>query len=281
MGIAMTVGIAVIYPDGVVLGSDSQATHSDINYKSKAIKVARLGKRTGMVASGSLDFYQELVRELTAYGDMDEPFISDVAIDVAAVTAKTYVQLAVRMGKRAITQEEVLPLVRELAGLAPISVLLGGVDSDGTPRVYEMKPPFSLYAESRFGVIGSGKPYAAMSLKPRYRGTARRDEAAQWVVRAVRDTSEVDPYVGGEIQLATIDAASSGEWFSKANEEDLARYLNGVHAEDAAVKVATGSLTEHDFASRRLQSSARRLRSTATEFEKRFLDELRKRQTPL
>lgn len=245
----MTIGIALKYETGVVLGSDSQVTLGDAPYKTQGTKIEQIGNRVGLIAAGSIDFYKELVRRLKDHREeIDKSSIPTVTDLVSQSMADLYITLARRFGKQNI--EEVVPL-------ASVGILVAGVNDSGEPHVFTLRPPGIYGPEDRFGIVGSGIFYAGMTLKKRYRQNMRAPDAGKVVVRAIKETSEMDPYVDREINLSVIDSLWCGEdtpFKSEIGESyTIARYLEDIRDEDWAMNVVVDGHVPPDLKSQELE----------------------------
>lgn len=238
----MTIGIAAKYSDGLILGSDSQLTMGDAPYKTQGTKIERIGRRVGLVGAGSTDFYRDLVRRLgerrEGIDGQEMPAVADI---VSATMAEMYCAYASRFGKD----------IEGAVGLAPVQLLVAGLNQDDTPRIFHVRPPGIYGPEDQFGIVGSGVFYAGHVL--RRRRTAQMDfkTAGKLVTRAIKETAEMDPYVGGDINLVVIgsDIAKirDGDTFEpRFGEFYLGHFLNQIRAEDMIIDALLGDVEGSD-----------------------------------
>lgn len=239
---SMTIGIALKYSTGVILGSDSQVTLSNEPYKSQGTKIEQIGNKVGVVAAGSMDFYRELVRRLHERRDeIDASDTAHAADIVSGTMADLYLMFARRFGKDRI--EDVVPL-------APVGVLVAGVDGREEPTVFSVRPPGIYGPVERYDLAGSGTFYAGMVLKKHYRPGMSFPDAARNVIRAISETAEMDPYVGGEMRLGIIDPAWCGEdtpfRAELAKEYSVVHHAARIRDEDLLVRAVLDELPEAD-----------------------------------
>lgn len=96
-------------------------------------------------------------------------------------------------------------------------ILVGGVESDGTARLYVMDPLGSLI-EDDYAAIGTGAPIAIGVLEDRYRSSMSLDEAKKLAVEAVKAAISRDAMSGDGVDILAIQHTESG---AKAVEESI------------------------------------------------------------
>lgn len=269
--IDMTLGLALVYAKGVVLGSDTQATYQGTNVKQRETKLERLGDYVGIVGSGDMDFYKDMVRRLRKHRKtIDSSSIPDVADLVSETMANLYELYRERFGKAEI--EDVVPL-------APLEgVLVAGVGKDKKPHVFQVSPPGIIGPRDDFGIIGSALPYANMVLSIWYRPQQDSDQTARLVLRTIREAAQVDPYVSG-IQLAAIDPTvfpnnllppARRSPFVRFGRLRIGHYLDEIVAEDEAMGLVVGSITEK-MVPPGLEEATKNLKNASDAFKAKYL----------
>lgn len=245
----MTIGVAIKYTTGVVLGADSQVTLGDAPYKTRGTKIEQIGTRASLVAAGSMDFYKEIVRRLNGRKEeIDKLSIPAVTDLVSETMAELYTTLSHRFGKQRI---------EEVISLAEVGMLVFGVDDTGKPHVFSLRPPGIYGPEDRYGIVGSGTFYAGMVLRKRYKEHMQAPDVGRLVVRAIKETSEMDPYVNNEINLGVIDPVWCGvdTPFRPEIGEDfpIDRYLGDIRNEDLVMDVLIDGQLPKELNSKELE----------------------------
>ncbi|MFC5381993.1 hypothetical protein [Aquipuribacter nitratireducens] len=195
----MTVVLAVICKDGVVIGADSQITESSRGMSFPAQKLHELGECAAWGGSGARGVLNDL-----------KPVLSDAA---AAILESPDIGDEI--------QERVLPIMRKHydnyiadvpgegdGGGVSAYVLAAGV-SQGQRWIVEINPNglIGRYDDVGFHAIGSGAPMAqqAGALLSHFRMTERSVEyGVVALVRVLDALSLTSPSVGGPLSVARI-----------------------------------------------------------------------------
>ncbi|WBB79768.1 proteasome protein [Micromonospora sp. WMMD882] len=195
----MTVVLAVVCSDGVVIGSDSQITESDRGLSYPAQKLHPLGSCAAWGGSGARGVLNDLrpILEESAPAILEAPDIGDEI------------------------QERVLPILKkhygnyipevpgEGSGGGVSAYLLAAGYSQGGPWIVEINPNglIGRYEDVGFHAIGSGAPMAqqAGALLAHFRMTERSVEyGVLGIVRVLDTLSQTSPSVGGPFSVARI-----------------------------------------------------------------------------
>ncbi|MFI2709376.1 proteasome protein [Micromonospora sp. NPDC018662] len=192
----MTVVLAVVCSDGVVIGADSQITESDRGLSFPAQKLHPLGSCAAWGGSGARGVLNDL-----------RPLLQDSA---------TAILEAPDIGDE--LQERVLPVFKkhyanyipdvpgEGSGGGVSAYLLAAGYSQGGPWIVEINPNglIGRYEDVGFHAIGSGAPMAqqAGALLSHFRMTTRAVEYG--VVRVLEALAQTSPSVGGPFSVACI-----------------------------------------------------------------------------
>lgn len=195
----MTVVLAVVCADGVVIGSDSQITESSRGMSFPAQKLHPLGDCAAWGGSGARGVLEDL-----------RPILDN---DAAAILE------APNIGDE--IQERVVPILKKhyanyiddvpgegTGGGVSAYVLAAGV-SQGQRWIVEINPNglIGRYDDIGFHAVGSGAPMAqqAGALLSHFRMTERSvDHGVVAVVRVLDALATTSPSVGGPIDIARI-----------------------------------------------------------------------------
>ena len=96
-------------------------------------------------------------------------------------------------------------------------ILVGGIEADGTARLYVMDPLGSLI-EDDYAAIGTGAPIAIGVLEDKYKSDMNPDEAKRLAVEAVKAAISRDAMSGDGVDLLLIQHTETGP---KAVEESI------------------------------------------------------------
>ena len=198
----MTIGIIIKFKDGVVLACDSQATAGGgAPYKKSTSKLEQLDTYHGLVLAGAEPISRQVTymlrEQLQKEQKADTAKIADMTSDLMSSLYRTY---ATRFGKDAVG----------IAGELPSELLIGGWDENGGPQIYAVSSPGIFSPVDDFGLIGSGTFYAGTIMKKEFFPNMPGNRAQFLATRAVVEASEMDPYVGGKIRMATIHPRFQG-----------------------------------------------------------------------
>ncbi|MBQ1045468.1 MULTISPECIES: proteasome protein [unclassified Micromonospora] len=212
----MTVVLAVVCSDGVVIGADSQITESDRGLSFPAQKLHPLGDCAawgGSGARGVLNDLRPLLQD-SATAILEAPDIGDELQErVLPVFKKHY--------------ENYIPDVPgEGSGGGVSAYLLAAGYSQGGPWIVEINPNglIGRYEDVGFHAIGSGAPMAqqAGALLSHFRMTERTVEyGVVGVVRVLEALERTSPSVGRPFSVACIRE----EGAHHLNEKEIAKAL--------------------------------------------------------
>lgn len=196
----MTVVLAVVCSDGVVIGSDSQITESSRGMSFPAQKLHPMGRHAAWGGSGARGVLEDLRSILDG----------DAAAIVGAANPGDEIQQRVVpvLKKHYANYIPDVPGEGDGGGVSAY-VLAAGV-SDGRRWIVEITPNglIGRYDDVGFHAIGSGAAMAqqAGALLSHFRMTERSVEhGAVAVVRVLDALAETSPSVGGPIDVARID----------------------------------------------------------------------------
>jgi proteasome beta subunit len=178
-----TTTVALAATDGVVLAADRRASLGGRFVANKnAIKIEPVHDRAAVTISGSVGGGQSFVRQLRVQADLYETRRgTEMSIDALAQTAANVIR-----GMQA-------------------QPLLGGVEADGTPRVFSIDGAGGVL-EDDYVASGSGMTMATGALERLYDPEMSVEEAVPVAAEAVDAASERDTASGNGITVARITA---------------------------------------------------------------------------
>lgn len=229
----MTVVLATVCRDGVVLGSDSQITDKGRGMTYPAEKLHPLGADAAWGGSGA----RSVLTDVEACFDENSAAILE-ASDIG----------------RAL-QERVLPILRhhydtfipdvpgEEAGGSPSAYVMAAGWRDGAPWIIEITPSGMIghYGEIGFHAIGSGAPMAqqAGALLSHFHLAERSlDFGCAAVLRVLKALDLTSPSVGEPFSLCRIDESGAHH----LGDEDIERIGDLVGRWEAAEQAAIADI---------------------------------------
>lgn len=193
----MTVGVVLKIKDGVVIACDSQATGGGgAPYQRSTSKLEQLDNYHGLVMAGA-----EPVSKLLVYR-LRELLQKEQKPDTPKIAEMTYELMASLYREYAKGFGEMKPT--ELANHVPSQLLIGGWDESRGPQIWAVNSPGLYNPVDEWDAIGSGMFYAGTILKKEFVPGMGMHRGNFLATRAVMEASEMDPYVGGKIRMATI-----------------------------------------------------------------------------
>jgi proteasome beta subunit len=178
-----TTTVALAATDGVVLAADRRAALGGRFVANKnAIKIEPVHDRAAVTISGSVGGGQSFVRQLRVQADLYETRRgTEMSMDALAQTAANVIR-----GMQA-------------------QPLLGGVEADGTPRVFSIDGAGGVL-EDDYVASGSGMTLATGALERLYDPEMSVEAAVSVAAEAVDAASERDTASGNGITVARITA---------------------------------------------------------------------------
>lgn len=171
--------------DGVVMATDRRLSYGNIVLSRAARKIFVVDERAAVAFAGLYGDVSGLVRFLQA--------------DIAAYRLVANAPVTIRsIAKR-------LSVLMYSYKWFPfyVETLVGGVESDGTPRLYVLDPLGSILEED-YAAIGSGATIAFGFLENTYRQDLSIEDAEKIVISAVRTAIGRDIGSGDGIDVVTI-----------------------------------------------------------------------------
>ncbi|MBD3353462.1 MAG: proteasome subunit beta [Candidatus Lokiarchaeota archaeon] len=181
-----TTTVGVIYRDGVIIGTESQATAGFFVASKQAQKLFKINDYTAATISGGVADCQYVVNQARALANLRK-------IETGTVASVKYVANSVR---NLLYQGRSFFLALMIVGgysETKDKGVLYGVDLLGT-----------LFKEEKFLSFGSGSPYALGLLESEWKPNLTENQANKLVKKAINAARERDAGSGYEIQLVKI-----------------------------------------------------------------------------
>ncbi|MCE4623866.1 MAG: archaeal proteasome endopeptidase complex subunit beta [Caldisphaeraceae archaeon] len=170
---------------GVVLATDKRMSYGSFIMSRNAKKAYLLGDRAGIALSGLYADVGGLVRiinaEISFYEISNETKMSLYAIS--------------KLFSNILYSYKMMPFL--------IEAIIGGLDKDGTPRLYTLDMLGSI-TEDKYMSVGSGGTTALGVLESMYNDELGIDEAEKIAIQALKTTMERDTSSGDGIDIVTI-----------------------------------------------------------------------------
>lgn len=183
-----TTTVGIVVKDGVVIGTESQATAGYFVASKSAQKLFKINNHTAATISGGVADCQYVVRQAQAISRLetvrnrgDEPptkYIAEVVKNILFNGRSFFMAMMIVGGWD--TRQKVSKLY--------------GIDLLGT-----------LYQEKEFLAFGSGSPFALGVIQSEWRPEMTKEEGIELVKKAITAARTRDAASGFDIQLCSID----------------------------------------------------------------------------
>ena len=182
-----TTTVGIIVSDGVILGTESQATAGFTVATKQAQKLFEINKYTAATISGGVADCQYVINQLTALSRLkeveeervpDPKYIASITRNILFSGRSFFVSMMIVGGYS----------LKENAGK------LYGIDLLGT-----------LYEEDKFISFGSGSPFSIGVLEADWKPNMTKEDGIELVKTAISSSRERDAASGFKIQLCVID----------------------------------------------------------------------------
>ncbi len=174
----------------VILASDKRVSYGGFIVSRVGKKVFKIKDYIGIACAGLFADMQAISKILAAEIDYYENTIG----------RRISIRAAARLLATILYSNKYLPLISE--------ILVGGIDPDGSSRLYVMDPLGSTI-EDDYAALGSGAPIAIGILEARYKPTLSLEEAKKLVIESVRVAIERDAISGDGIDILVIKSEGS------------------------------------------------------------------------
>ncbi len=169
----------------VVLAAEKRVSYGGFIVSRVGKKVYKITDRLGLAFAGLFADMQVLSRIMAA----------ELEYQRLLTGRPLSIRASARLLAAILYSHKYFPFISE--------VLVGGIETDGTTRLYVMDPLGSLI-EDDYAAIGSGAQIAIGILEQGYRGDMNVDEARELATRAVKAAIERDAISGDGIDILIL-----------------------------------------------------------------------------
>ena len=184
MAIPGATTIGVVFKDGVILASEKRVSYGYLVVSKTGKKVFKITDRIGAACAGLVSDMQELIREVSAYGNL---FSLDVGRPMS-------VRSAAKLMSNLLFSRRLAPLITQ--------TIVGGFDDEG-PSLYSLDPLGSVLPD-KYTVVGSGTEIAMGVVEEGFKEDMNQEETRELVVRAMKSAISRDIMSGDGIDFLII-----------------------------------------------------------------------------
>ncbi len=183
----------------VILAAEKRISYGGFIVSHSAKKVYKITDYLGLALAGLFADMQAIAKILAA----------ELSYHEITVGRRIAVRAAAKLLASILYSNKYFPFFSE--------ILVGGIELDGTARLYVMDPVGSLI-EDDYAAIGSGAPIAIGVLENGYRADLDLQKAKELAIAAIKAAIERDAMSGDGIDLLTIAQTEKGP---QAKEETI------------------------------------------------------------
>jgi proteasome beta subunit len=191
MAIPGATTIGVVFKDGVILASEKRVSYGYLVVSKTGKKVFKIADRIGAACAGLVSDMQELVREVSAYGNL---FSLDAGRPMS-------VRSAAKLTSNLLFSRRLAPLITQ--------TIVGGFDDEG-PSLYSLDPLGSVLPD-KYNVVGSGTEIAMGVVEDGFKENMELKEAKELVVRAMKSAISRDIMSGDGLDFLIITKDGTAE----------------------------------------------------------------------
>jgi proteasome beta subunit len=185
MAIPGATTIGVVFKDGVILASEKRVSYGYLVVSKTGKKVFKITDHIGAACAGLVSDMQELIREVSAYGNL---FSLDVGRPMS-------VRSAAKLMSNLLFSRRLAPLITQ--------TIVGGFDDEG-PSLYSLDPLGSVLPD-KYTVVGSGTEIAMGVVEDGFKEDMNQEETKELVVRAMKSAISRDIMSGDGIDFLIIN----------------------------------------------------------------------------
>jgi len=186
---ATTVG--VVFKDGVILASEKRVSYGYLVVSKTGKKVFKITDRVGAACAGLVSDMQELIREVSAYGNL---FSLDVGRPIS-------VRSAAKLMSNLLFSRRLAPLITQ--------TIVGGFDDEG-PSLYSLDPLGSVLPD-KYTVVGSGTEIAMGVVEDGFKENMDLEAAKELVIRGMKSAISRDIMSGDGVDFLIITKDGTAE----------------------------------------------------------------------
>ncbi len=183
----------------VILAAERRVSYGGYIMSRAGKKVYKINDYLGLALAGLFADMQAIAKMLSA----------EIRYHELTIGRRMTVRAAAKLLASILYSNKYFPFLSE--------ILVGGIEPDGTPRLYVMDPVGSLI-EDDYAAIGSGAPIAIGVLENGYRKDLPLDDAKKLVRDAIKAAIERDAMSGDGIDILVIKRVDTQP---KAEEESI------------------------------------------------------------
>ncbi len=182
-----TTTVGIIVKDGVVIGTESQATGGTFIASKQAQKLFEINKFTAATIAGGVADCQYVVNQLRALSKLKEveeervpepKYVASICRNILFSGRSYFISMMI-VGGYSLTEEK---------------GILYGIDLLGT-----------LYEEESFISFGSGSPFSLGVLEADWKPNITKTKGIELIKTAITSSKERDAGSGSELQICSID----------------------------------------------------------------------------
>ncbi len=186
---ATTVG--VVFKDGVILASEKRVSYGYLVVSKTGKKVFKITDHVGAACAGLVSDMQELIREVSAYGNL---FSLDVGRPIS-------VRSAAKLMSNLLFSRRLAPLITQ--------TIVGGFDDEG-PSLYSLDPLGSVLPD-KYTVVGSGTEIAMGVVEDGFKENMDLEAAKELVIRGMKSAISRDIMSGDGVDFLIITKDGTAE----------------------------------------------------------------------
>lgn len=186
---ATTVG--VVFKDGVILASEKRVSYGYLVVSKTGKKVFKITDHVGAACAGLVSDMQELIREVSAYGNL---FSLDVGRPIS-------VRSAAKLMSNLLFSRRLAPLITQ--------TIVGGFDDEG-PSLYSLDPLGSVLPD-KYTVVGSGTEIAMGVVEDGFKENMDLEAAKALVIRGMKSAISRDIMSGDGVDFLIITKDGTAE----------------------------------------------------------------------
>ncbi len=197
-----TTTVGIVCGDGVVVGADSRATMDTFIASSEAIKVYKISDNLAMTIAGGVGDAEYLVKLLKVQNEM---YKMDEGKTLSPTSATSLVSIILQENK-------MFPYL--------VQLILAGTNK-GVPELYNIDALGGYTKESKFTSTGSGSLTALGYVESIYSPDMQTQEAAKYVLKALKIAMRRDSATGDGTKLVAI----TKKGFKEYTREEMEKLL--------------------------------------------------------
>lgn len=198
-----TLGLGLVYDKGILLGADKKVT-SPLILPDSIEKVFIIDDKIGAISSGLVGDARRLV-QVARQECQENYYYYEELLDVETLVKRV---------------SGVMQIFTQYGGMRPfgVSLIIGGIDSDGTKKLFETEPSGAL-AEYSAIAIGKGKKEAMKVLEKDYTSNIKFEEGVNLLINAIKKSlTEAEKLEFNRLDFAYIE---EGKNITKINKGEL------------------------------------------------------------